>query len=288
MGEADTHRANFSFMGRSVALYAHDASVIPTLSALLDLTAEAHGPADCSVAVREDAGRIAVVTTYETKHYDALSGAIVAAAQVVPYFLLPYAPGYVLHGGAFVADGKAHLFLGPGHVGKSTTALEAWLMGYEVLGDDYLWLDLSTATVRAVPKPLKLRRSHNTLPDRLKEVLPPASYCLGYAEDLWVLILSRGLPRMASLHQSFPIGGIHLLERTDETTSTCHPADRHRFVRSVFEQLVKAPRNDLDILRCLSAIFRDGRATALRVGNNANAAAVTAMVASVSGTDSLK
>jgi hypothetical protein len=282
MGKADIYHARFSFMDRSVALSTHDASVIATLSALLDLPVEADGPADYSIAVREEAGGVAVVTKYECKPYDTLSGAVVALAQAIPYFLLPYAPGYVVHGGAFIADGKAHLFLGPGHVGKSTIALEAWLMGYEVLGDDYLWLDLTTATVQAVPKPLKLRRSDNSLPERLNKVLAPESYCLGHTEDLWALILSRGLPRMAPLHQTFPIGGIHLLERSGDTTSACRPAEKHRFVRSIFEQLAKAPRNDLDIVRCLSAIFRDGRVTALRVGHNATAAAVTAMVASAS------
>ena len=281
MREARIERARFSFMDRSVAIATEDASVIPALSALIDLPAEEPGPGGQSIAVRCEHGSVTVETSFECKHYQTASDAIVALAQAIPYFLLPYATGYILHGGALVDDeGKAHLFLGPGFVGKSTIALEAWLMGHEVLGDDYLWLDPLAAVVRAVPKPLKLRRSDDRLPERLVPLLAPGTYRFGQMDKQWILLLSRGLARMAPLHRSFPVGGIHLLERTGEPASTAYPADKQRFVRSIFEHLAKGPANNLDIVRCLSGIFHDGRVTSLRIGHNGAAAAVSAMIAS--------
>ncbi len=269
-------------MGRSVAVEAEDPSIIPALAALIDLPAEEPGPADHSVAVRHDGGGIAVETKSGCKRHPTPSDAIVALAQSLPYFLLPYAKGYILHGGALVADGKAQLFLGPGFVGKSTIALEAWLMGYEVLGDDYLWLDPAAAVIQAVPKPLKLRRSDDTLPERLVRFLAPGTWRFGRVDEQWALLLSRSLPRMARLHRSFPVGGIHLLERTDGRASTCSPAGRQQFVQSIFEHVAKGPRNNLDIIRCLSGVFHGGRVTRLRVGCNAAAAAVSAMIAGAS------
>jgi len=285
MREADSYRANFSFNDQSVAFITHDASVISKLSALFDLPVKQHSPANHSIALREEAGGFAIHANRRSKHYSTLSGATVALAQAIPFMLLPFETGYVLHGGAFIANERAHLFLGPGYVGKSTIALEAWLMGYEVLGDDYILLDLSTATVQAVPKPLKLRRPDNILPKPLAKVIAPDSYCLGYAEDSWVLILSRGLPRMIPLHRKVPIGSIHLLERTDDNTSSCRLADKHQFLRSIYQQTVSAPRNNLDVLRCLSATFGEGRVFALHVGTNSADKAVAAMVASARGRD---
>lgn len=267
-------------MGRSVAIAAEEASVVPALSALMDLPAEEPGPADCSVAVRYDGGSIAVETNLDRRRYETPSDAIVALAQAVPYFLLPYASGYILHGGALIAGEEAHLFLGPGFVGKSTIALEAWLKGYEVLGDDYLWLDPAAAVVRAVPKPLKLRCKDNTLPEQLVPLLAPGTYRFGRSDKQWALLLSRSLPRMTPLHRSFTVGGIHLLERTDEPTSARRPADKQEFLRSIFAHLARGPRNNLDIVRCLSGVFHSGRVTRLRIGRDCAAAAVSAMIGS--------
>jgi len=282
VGEAPIDHAKFSFMGRSVAIATEEASVVPALSALMDIRVEDSGPADYCVTVRHDGESIAVETKVDCKRYETPDDAIVALAQAVPYFLLPYARGFILHGGALIADGKAHLFLGPGFVGKSTIALEAWLMGYEVLGDDYLWLDPTAAVVQAVPKPLKLRRKDNSLPEQLVPLLAPGTYRIGQADRQWALLLSRGLPRMAPLHRGFPVGGIHLLERTDESASVLRPADKHEFVQSIFGHLAKGPHNNLDIVRCLSGVFYSGRVTRLRVGRGCAAAAVSAMIASES------
>jgi hypothetical protein len=282
MREADIYRTTFSFMDRSVAFSAHDASVIPRLAALIDLPSRAHRPADYSVALREEAGGFAVHTEQRSKYYNALSGAVVALAQVIPFLLLPLNTSYILHSGAIFAYGKAHLFLGPGHIGKSTLALEAWLMGYEILGDDYLLLAPSTATVQAVPKPVKLRQNDGALPDRLKHILPPDGYCIGYAENEWNLILKRGLPRMTPLHRNIPIGSIHLLERSDYNTTSSRLADKRTLFRTPFEQIVTEPRNGLDVLRCFLPIFGEGRVFSLCVGTNATASAVTSILAHAS------
>ena len=185
--------------------------------------------------------------------------------MTIPVMLLPFKSSYILHGGAFIADGKCHLFIGPGHIGKSTLALEAWRKGYDIVGDDYLLLDLKTTTVGAVPKPLKLRLAGGVLPERLEEIVAPRDYCLGYARD-WTLVLSRSLPRMTALHRKVPIASIQLLVRTADKTSSCNPVDKHQFLQSIYQQLIAAPRNNLDIFKCLSPVFRDGRVSALHIG----------------------
>lgn len=279
MTGSDIHRANFAFMGQSVAISAHHNSVIAKLGALFDLPVADYGPADYSIAVRRDCGSFVVDTSHGLRErHETLSDAIVALAMTIPVMLLPFKSNYILHGGAFVADGKCHLFIGPGYAGKSTLALEAWRRGYEIVGDDYLLLDLSTTTVQAVPKPVKVRLADCSLPECLEKIIPPHDYCLGYARGSWTLILGRSLPRMTALQHKVPIASIHVLVRTADKTSCCNPADQHQFVRLIYEQLVAAPRNNLDILKCLSPVFRDGRVWALHIGENAAAAAVEAIV----------
>ena len=280
MRESSIHRANLSFMGQSVALSADHVSIISKLAALFGLPVMDHGPADHSITLRRDADGFVVDTSHGLhERHETLSDVIVALAMTIPVMLLPFKANYIMHGGAFVANGKCHLFIGPGHIGKSTLALEAWRRGYEILGDDYLLLDLSTTTVRAVPKPLKLRLADGTLPECLEKIITPRDYCLGYAWGSWTLILSRGLPRMTALQHKVPIASIHLLMRTTDRTSCCSPAHKHQFFRSIYEQLVAAPRNNLDIFKCLSPMFRDGHVSTLHIGENATAAAVEAIVA---------
>jgi hypothetical protein len=172
------HRAIFAFRTRRVEFRAPDASVSERLSVLLDLPILASGPpadatADCSVALAEEAGTFTLHSPHGCKHYGSLTGSIIAATQLLPFWLQPFGAGYALHGGAIAAGGKAHVFLGPGYIGKSTLALEAWLMGYDVLGDDRLLLDPQTAMLEAMPKPVKVRLGEESLPERLRTLLAP-------------------------------------------------------------------------------------------------------------------
>ena len=115
-----------------------------------DLPVADYGPADYSIAVRRDCGSFVVDTSHGLRErHETLSDAIVALAMTIPVMLLPFKSNYILHSRAFVANGKCHLFIGPGYAGKSTLALEASRRGYEIVGDDYLLLDLSTTTVQA-------------------------------------------------------------------------------------------------------------------------------------------
>ncbi len=280
MRQSSIHCANFFFIGQSVALSADHDFIISKLAALFDLPVMDYGPADYSITLRRDADGFVVDTSHGLhERYETISDALVALAMMIPVMLLPFKSKYIVHGGAFIANGKCHLLIGPGHIGKSTLALEAWRRGYEILGDDYLLLDLSTTTLQAVPKPLKLRLADGALPECLEKIITPRDYCLGYARDSWTLILSRGLPRMTALQHMVPIASINLLMRTADKTSYCHPASRHQFLGSIYEQLVAAPRNNLDIFKCLSPMFRDGHVSTLHIGENATAAAVEAIVA---------
>lgn len=276
------HRAFFAFKNRRVELSVPDAAVLGQLATLIDLPFAEPGAADCSIALAEDAGRFAVRSGETCKVYDTLSGAVAALAQSIPFWLLPFGEGYVLHAGAVLADGKAHVFLGPGHVGKSTLALEAWLMGHEVLGDDYLLLDPQSVTVEAVPKPMKLRPGSGAVPERLARVLAPDDYCLGYGDDAWTLILGRALPRMTPLHRSLPVASLHLLTRSGAKETTRRPADKNAFYRAAFDQTVAAPKNGLDVLRCFLPMLGAARVFALDVGEGDAPRAVETMLAAAS------
>ena len=275
-------RAIFSFKNRSVEFSSHDSSVLPALAALIDLPHREDGSADCSIALGEEAGRVAIHAAGEIKLHDTLAGALAALAQSIPFWLLPFGRGYVLHAGAILAGGKAHMFLGPGHVGKSTLALEAWLMGYEILGDDYLVLDPQAVTLEAVPKPMKLRLGGGTLPDRLQKNVAPDAYCLGPGEEGWTLILGRRLPRMTPLYRNFPIGSIHLLTRSGTKKTFCAPADNRAFFRAALEQTIAAPKNGLDVLRCFLPMLGRGRVFALDIGHDDARGAVETMIAAAS------
>jgi hypothetical protein len=272
------HRAFFSFRNRCVEVVSHDPSVVARLSRLIDLPFAGHGVADCSIALAEEAGRFVIRIANTTKFYGTLADAVAALAQSVPFWLLPFGEAYALHAGAIIAGGRAHVVLAPGHVGKSTLALEAWLQGYDVLGDDYLLFDPQALTLEAVPKPVKLRLADGTLPERLRAHLAPDTYCLGRGEDGWTLILGRNLPRMIAITRNFPIASIHLLSRSKGETVS-RPADKRAFFQAALAQTVVAPKNGLDVLRAFRPLLDAGRIFSLRVGHNDAARAVETMIA---------
>lgn len=271
-------RGAFSFGGQSVGLATTEPDVISKLSALLDLPF-CERVTDSSLEFLRDRDGFTLIDLVGRKtHYGDLADSIVDLAAIVPYELLPHRSGYVIHAGAVVINDCAHLFIGPGHVGKSTLAHAAWLMGCVVIGDDYLRLDLPTTTVQPVPKPLKLRRFDDSVPEYLGPRDLADRCCIGRRDDSWVLVLGRTLDRMAPLNTPYRIGNIFLLERVDEGVS-CEPVEAGVFVESMFAQLITAPRNDLDLIRCFSTMFRRKRVWRLRIGFDASFRAVELMMA---------
>src|SRR3954447_7207821 len=105
-------------------------------------------------------------------------GLLLHLAQSLHELLLSGQGWHVVHGASLVLNGQAWVFLGPSHVGKSTLALEAWLQGAEVIGDDTFLLHAAEGFVEAVPKPLKVRLAQREVPARLAGSLPPAAHAL--------------------------------------------------------------------------------------------------------------
>jgi hypothetical protein len=196
-----------------------------------------------------------------------LESAIAALAGMIPFGLLQHGAAHVLHGGAVLVNGRAHLFLGPGHIGKSTLAFYAWMKGHEVIGDDYLILDPSTSSVQATPKPLKLRLSAPSPPDDFVRRAASEQYLVGQSEGAWALLLSRGLPRMTPIGRSVPIGRIHFLSRDGRAQTLDHQVTKAEAVKGIFDYLIAAPRNNLDVVRSLARLFERRAVSGLHVGH---------------------
>lgn len=262
-----------------MSLEAPGPAVSQRLASLLDLSAASSGPSDHLIVLRETARGLEIHSDGNVRHVADLDAAVASLAQSMPYWLLPHQIDHVLHAGAIVVDGQAHLFMGPGYAGKSTLALEALLMGHEVMGDDYLILDLAACTVRATPKPIKLRRPSRSLPDRLESVLASDLYCMGQVGEEWALLLSRKLLRQTPLDAELPIGSVHFLKRADGVAVVSRPASAHEFYQLIFHQVVTAPQENLDVLRSFAQLVAGGMVFSLDVGTGSSARAVEAVVA---------
>jgi hypothetical protein len=186
---------------------------------------------------------------------------------------------YALHAGGIVVDGKARLLLGPGHIGKSTLTAEAWLAGYEILGDDYLVLDSVTGQIEAVPKPLKLRLKTPALPERLKPVLAEDDYCIGFVDDLPVVKLARSLPRMAPLGRAYEVEAIYVLLRSTTSITAMRPATKYEALQALLEQTFVNRLPGLGILDYAAPLIRGGRVLMLTAGDGDQAGALAAMTA---------
>ena len=203
-------RASFSWRGRSVSVTAPDQSFIDRVASLLGLEAGQEQGGD-QFEIRADPD-LTLAGPSGCEYFTEASDLLATMAVELPFRFLDLDDRYVIHAGAIVAGGKAHLFLGPPFVGKSTIALEAWLMGYKILGDDYVIADAVTGLVEAFPKPLKLRLPSPHLPARLRP-MPPDGHAIGRHRGQPILSLFRTLPRMVPLCQRLEIGAVYLLRR---------------------------------------------------------------------------
>ncbi len=197
-------------------------------------------------------------------------------ARMLPRRVPTPARRHLLHGAAVVRDGAAWLVLGPGRAGKSTLALEAWLNGAELIGDDLFLLDAAAGTVEAVPKPLKVRLAEPCLPARLAH-LPPEDRALGPVggEQETALLLGRGLPRMAPLETPFPLGGAFLLQRVAESGWRTEPVDKVPLIRAVLAETRVSTDRMLAVLHPFMALLQKGLLGALVVGEGAAGDAAT-------------
>lgn len=265
----------FAFADRRVTVAAEDA-ILARLAHLLDLEPQAAGAAPDLVVTRTANG-YAIRSGDRDRHCRTRDEALLALSQTVPYRLLPMTQRYILHAGAIIAGGAAHLFLGPAYSGKSTLAFAAWQGGHDVIGDDYLLLDPETMTVEAAPKPLKIRCIDGRIPDGIARTPDPDDYCFGLLVSLPTLVLSRRLPHIVSLYRRVPVGAIYLLEPRGAGPTRIAAADRYAFFRAPLDQTISAPGAGLDMLRLFRPLLREGRAFSLHAGQNDAAGAVRLM-----------
>jgi hypothetical protein len=185
---------------------------------------------------------------------------------------------YALHAAGIVVDGKARLMLGPGHIGKSTLTVEAWLAGYEVLGDDYLALDIASGRIEPVPKPLKLRLPAPVLPSRLGAVRDDGA-CVGLVDGLPVVKLARALPGMAPLGRRYEIDAVFVLNRSGATPTASIPASKYEVIQALLEQTFIGKARSLGVLAPFAPAIRGGRARILSVADDDLATALGMLTA---------
>lgn len=123
----------------------------------------------------------------------------------------------VLHSGAFVINNQAVLFSGLPHSGKSTLALNAWLMKYTLINDDLLVYDDKNYHVTPFPKPMKPRLPSTTIPDNIISQAGQENLVVGHFVHDIGLFIGRKSPRMTAYEEEIPVRSFYFIERGEMT-----------------------------------------------------------------------
>jgi hypothetical protein len=199
---------------------------------------------------------------------------LVTAAMMVPALILWKADLPTVHAAAIVRDGQADLLLGPGSVGKTTLALEAWIAGWQVVGDDVVLVDPASGLIEAMPKPVKVRQRDAMLPARLLGRVSEADWAAGRILDEHVLILGRGLRGMAALGERYPVSRLLLLERSEDSQTRLRPADKYAAIAAIMAQRLATSKQGLELLTGLRGLVAERRVFHLQVGRGNPAGAL--------------
>jgi hypothetical protein len=200
---------------------------------------------------------------------------LVTAALMVPALILWKADLPTLHAATIVKDGQADLLLGPGSVGKTTLALEAWIAGWQVVGDDVVLVDPASGMIEAMPKPMKIRQQDAVLPARLLDRVSEADWAAGRILDEHVVILGRGLRGMAPLGERYPVSRLLLLERSEDSQTSLLPADKYTAIAAIMEQRLATSKQGLELLTGLRGLVAERRVFRLQVGRGNPASALS-------------
>lgn len=275
-------RASFTWRGRTLSVTVPEASYVFRLGEFMGIKAGAL-PGDEHFAIAPVPGGETGELAWSWRHGAGVAwskdDAIASLLTIMCFQYLAIDGCYALHAGAITVDGKARLVLGPGHAGKSTLVAEAWLHGYEVLGDDYLVLDAGSGRIEAVPKPVKLRLQDPELPRRFHSRVAQGDYCIGLVDGLPVVKLARTLPGMAPLGRSYAIDAIYLLQRPGRSETSMSPAPKYQAVQAILEQTFVGRLTSLGIIDHLAPAIRGGRVHILSAGENDGAGALAALTA---------
>jgi len=224
--------------------------------------------------VEAEAHRLLLPGEYGEYPCETFNDLLVTAANRVPALILTQADGHALHAAAIVKDGQAHLLLGPRYAGKTTLALEAWIAGYEVVGDDVVLVDPVSGMIEAMPKPLKIRQDTAGLPARIADRVTAADWATGRILGEPVVILGRQLRGMAPLGQRYPVGRLLLLERSEDSVTRIFPVEKYAAIAAIMEQRLTTSQQGLGLLTGLLGRVADGQVFRLQVGKDNPASAL--------------
>lgn len=171
----------------------------------------------------------------------------------------------LVHAGVVGAADRGVLLAGPGGSGKSTTAVEALLAGFDYLGDDYVVADLEGArpVAHSLYATAKLGPAWRTFFPTL-----PAQ-CLGPAGGKQVIDVFKLQPD--ALRESIPLVAV-VLPRLCPGGATClRPASPGEALLGLAPStLFQAPRRDGAVLSSLAELVRRVPAYVLELGGGPN------------------
>lgn len=280
-GPSGTVNASFTWRGRTLSVTVPDRSYAESLGHFIGVPpGDVPGDEHFSLAQRPDH---AAALVWSWRHGSGIArsrdDAIASLLTQMCFQFLAVQGCYAMHAAGFVVDGKARLLLGPGHVGKSTLSVEAWLAGHEVLGDDYLVLDAATGRVEPVPKPLKLRLPAPTMPARLRPRVPEHGSCIGFVDELPVVKLARALPGMTPLGRSYEIDAVYVLQRAGADPTSLSPATKYQAIQAILEQTFVGHVRGLGVIEHFAPVIRRGGVRFLAVAEHDQATALATVTA---------
>ena len=266
--ETGRHRFVFVWEAAEARVDGIDESIADRLAPLLGVGFELDRgqgvPAD--IVIQGAGGGFRVSTVSRQVECASADDLLVVLVTWIVEALLGSSSCMFLHSGAFVLDERAVLFVGPERAGKSSLAFAAWRQGLPVIGDDVVVIDPAGATVRAAPRPLKLRPPGGKLPEGVADV-PRDQMVRGVAEGEPRLVLGRGLSGMVPLDSEHPIEHLFLLGRGSEAESRLSDArDSREVLATVLEAASIVALPDMKLVRLLRRLRDDGRVSQLEVG----------------------
>jgi hypothetical protein len=131
----------------------------------------------------------------------------------------------VLHGGGFLAGGRAILLAGDANAGKSTLCARAWLTGSPLLGDDHIVWHQDAGRVSAFPRlPLKIRADDTATAEAVTARAGDGNAITGRTEEGPCVCIGREAPGVVGCEATFPVAALCFVRRGRDTALRQVPA----------------------------------------------------------------
>jgi hypothetical protein len=194
---------------------------------------------------------------------------LVNVATLVPaHFFSITSAQPALHAGALLHKGEAILFSGDPYCGKSTLAYNAWQLGEDVIGDDWLLYDTENFNVKGFPKPIKPRVDPEQLPEMPKSVSPQQSV-LGKLHNEWRLMISRQAGFVNSFETPYHIRSLFFISRETSPFSRVESIDRELALKQILSQtLLTKSRMSLPGIKLLDHLWKVNKVFLLHIGED--------------------